>query len=66
MKAGTRIELLGTPAIGTWPAVAPEVAKIARIMPDMLPLPPGYHPVRFADGGCVLIHESRFVILESV
>lgn len=35
-----------------------EAAKLARVTRDMLPLPAGYVPVRFADGGVLLIHSS--------
>ena len=36
-----------------------EAAKIARATKTMLPLPIGYVPVRFADGGVLLVHASR-------
>ena len=63
MKAGTLIELHGTPAIGGMPAVAPERAVIVRSNTNAAM--PGWHAVRFADGGKLLIHESRFRIIDN-
>ncbi len=70
MKAGTRIQVRG---IGldwkeTW-----EDAKIAPVRTCMLPLPAGYHPVRFADptvkggfGPCkLLVHENDFRVVSN-
>jgi hypothetical protein len=65
MKTGTLIELHGTPAMGGFPMVAPERAKIARRTRKMGELPTGYHPVRFADGGSLLVHESRFRVIDN-
>lgn len=65
MKSGTRIELLGTPSIGGFPAVPPELAKIDRPRAENLPMPPGYHLVRFGDGGKLLVHESRFRVVDN-
>jgi hypothetical protein len=62
MRAGTKIEVqyFDMQGRGGW-----EAAKIARTMPNMLPLPDGYHPVRFADGGSLLVHASRFRIVDN-
>jgi hypothetical protein len=36
-----------------------EPATVARTTKHMLPLPVGYVPVRFSDGGVLLVHDSR-------
>lgn len=67
IQSGTRIELHGTPAIGGFPGVAPEQATIARWTKVSGPRDalPGYHAVKFADGGKLLIHENRFRIIDN-
>lgn len=62
MKAGTRIQVRGWTLTGaeTW-----EAATIARTTANMLPLPKGYQPVRFADGGRLLVHSSRFRVTDN-
>lgn len=66
LKSGTRIEFHGTPAMGGFPAVAPEQAKIARLRAENLPLPGiGWHIVQFADGGKLCAHESRFRVIDN-
>jgi hypothetical protein len=35
-----------------------ESAKLARVTKNMLPLPTGYVPVRFAYSGVLLVHSS--------
>ena len=66
IKAGTRIELHGTPAMGGFQAVAPEAATIARIRPENLPLPGiGWHIVKLSDGGKLCVHESRFRVADN-
>lgn len=51
MKAGTKITV-------TWTFTGrTESATVARTTNDMLPLPAGYVPVRFAQG-VVLVHSS--------
>ena len=71
LKAGTRIELYGTPAFPGFPGVAPEMATIAgwtaangpkngRISPAT-----GWHIVRFADGGKLCIHENNFRVVDN-
>lgn len=57
MKAGTRITVQVGPSLLTG-KFEHEPAKVARTMPHMLPMTPGYVPVRFPDGSRVLIHES--------
>lgn len=39
-----------------WPGLEPEIVTIVRTMQYMRPLPAGYRPVRFADGGVLLAH----------
>ncbi|UFX42080.1 hypothetical protein HAP47_0022735 [Bradyrhizobium sp. 41S5] len=65
LKTGSRIELHGTPAIGGFPSVAPEVAKIARWTAASGPIQPGWHIVKFADGGRLCVHESRFRVISN-
>lgn len=36
-----------------------EAAQIVRVRASMKPMPEGYHPVRFADGGVLCVHETR-------
>jgi hypothetical protein len=65
LKTGTKIVLRGSPAIGAFPAVVPETARIARwtTRQGSRESVPGYHRVRFADGSSLLIHESRFDVV---
>jgi hypothetical protein len=72
LKTGTRIELHGTPAMAGFPGVAPEKATIARWTKVNGPIPnhvsptnPGWHIVRFADGGGLCVHESRFRVIDN-
>jgi hypothetical protein len=66
LKPGTRIEFHGTPAMGGFPAVPPEQAKIARPRAENLPLPgPGWHVVTFSDGGKLCAHVSRFRVIDN-
>ena len=63
IKTGTRIELNGTPSLG----VPPEMATIAKWgkksgpRENML----GWHIVKFNDGGSLMVHESRFRIIDN-
>jgi hypothetical protein len=55
MKAGTKITI-------TW--IRPkgdvkEAATVGRVTAAMLPMPAGYVPVRFADGGMLLVHQMH-------
>ena len=65
LKTGTRIELRGTPAMGCFPGVAPETATIGRWTRISGPRMSEYHIVRFADGGQLCVHESRFRIVDN-
>ena len=67
LKAGTRIEVRGTPACGGFPGVDPEGATIKRwtakngpIKNHVSPTNGGWHVVAFDSGGCLLVHESGF------
>lgn len=62
LKFGTRIEVQGYDMAGnpTW-----EPATIRRVMAYMRPVPEGYHPVRFADGGGLMVHESGFRVVDN-
>lgn len=63
IKAGTRIEVRGRDMAGgeVW-----EPAVITRVTKSMLPMPHGYHPVRFNDGGSgLLVHAERFRIVDN-
>ena len=68
IKTGTRIEMHGTPAMG----VAPEAAKIARwtavngwLKNHVSPTNGGWHIVKFADGGKLCVHETRFRVTDN-
>ena len=52
MKAGTGVTVTFIRPEGN----AKEAATIARVTKAMLPLPAGYVPVRFADGGTLLVN----------
>lgn len=64
LKAGTKIQILGFPSMGGYPAVAPESATVLRPTKENLPLPNGYHVVKFdRDGTKICIHQSKFRVL---
>lgn len=71
IRAGTRIELHGTPAFPGFPGVAPEKATIGRWITrvsgprEEFPGGPGWHIVNFDDGGGLIIHESRFRVIDN-
>ena len=72
MRAGTRIEFFGTPAMGGFPAVPPEQATICRwkaengpIKNHVSPTNGGWHVVKFSDGGKLLAHETRFRVIDN-
>jgi len=72
LKAGTRIELHGTPAFPGFPGVAPERAVIARwtaangpIKNHVSPTNGGWHIVRYSDGGTLTVHESNFRVIDN-
>ena len=55
MKAGAKITVNWLRPEGD----VAERATVARTTRQMLPLPVGYVPVRFATGGVLLVHASR-------
>jgi hypothetical protein len=62
MRAGTRIEVRG------WGLDGREIwypAKIGVVRRAMLPLPQGYHPVTYPDGGKLLSHENSFRVVDN-
>lgn len=63
LKTGTRIEMHGMPAFPGFPGVKPELATISRWTKVSGPRREGWHIVRFADGGRLCVHESRFRVL---
>lgn len=67
LQAGTRIELHGTPAFAGFPGVAPERAAIARWTARSGPRDamPNWHIVKFAGGGRLCVHESRFRVIDN-
>lgn len=72
LKTGTRIELHGTPAFGGFPGVAPEMATVARWTAISGPIKnhvaannPGWHIVKFQDGGKLCVHESCFRVIDN-
>jgi len=72
LKAGTRIETNGFPAVGGFLAVPPEQGRICRwtaingpIKNHLSPTNGGWHIVEFADGGKICMHESRFRVIDN-
>jgi len=66
LKSGTRIEMLGTPAMGSFPAMLPEMAIVVKPRAENLPLPGiGWHIVKFTDGGKLCVHEGRFRVVDN-
>jgi hypothetical protein len=66
LRPGTRCETHGTPAMGGFPAVPSEPLTICKPRAENLPLPgPGWHIVRYADGGKACMHESRFRVVDN-
>jgi hypothetical protein len=73
MRHGTRIEFHGTPAMGSFPAVIGEQATICRwntkingpVKNHVGPNNGGWHVVKFADGGKLIAHESRFRVIDN-
>lgn len=71
IKAGTRIETIGTPACGGFPGVAPEMATIARWSAVNGPVKNhvrsngGWHIVKYASGGKLCVHESGFRVIDN-
>lgn len=68
LRAGTRIELNGTPSLN----VPPEAATIAKwtarsgaIKNHVSPTNGGWHIVKFADGGSLCVHETRFRVIDN-
>jgi hypothetical protein len=73
LKAGTRIELKGTPALGGFSAVAPQRATVCRwtsisgpIRNHINPTSGGWHVVKFDNGESrLLCHETRFRVIDN-
>ena len=67
LKAGTKIEMHGTPAMGGFPEVPPEMATIAKWGKKSGPREKmlGWHIVKFSDGS-LCVHESRFRVVDDV
>ena len=62
LKAGTIIELRGTPSLG----VNPEIARIGRwSVKRNGPRMDGWHIVKFDDGGRLCVHESNFRVVSN-
>ena len=57
MKAGTKINVTFIRPEGN----VTERATVQRTTSDMLPLPQGYVPVRFANDGAKLLVHSRYI-----
>ena len=60
LRAGTRIEFRVTQLNGTHVWEAATIAPWRKYMgrPDQLPA--GYHPVKFAHGGILMVHQDGF------
>jgi hypothetical protein len=65
LKHGTRIETHGFPAFGGYPAVEPEQLTVVKPRADEAVPGPGWHIVRFANGGKLCMHESRFRVISN-
>lgn len=66
LKAGTLIETHGCPAMGGFPGVAPERLVICKPRKSELPLRGSdWYIVRFADGGKLCMHTSRFRVVDN-
>jgi hypothetical protein len=66
LKSGTRVELRGTPPILGWfPGVVPEIAVVVRWTVTNGNKVPGWHIVKFADGGKLCVHESNFRVVDN-
>lgn len=65
LKTGTRIEMHGTPAMGGFPEVTPEIAIIAPWRKVSGPRMESWHTVKFSSGNCLLVHESRFRVIDN-
>jgi hypothetical protein len=61
LAAGTRIELFGGEDFG----VKPEMATIARWTTVSGDKRPGWHIVKFSDGGRLCVHETRFRVIDN-
>ena len=59
MKAGTKITFQRLADMSGKRVT--ETATIGRVLAHMKPVPDGYHPVRFADGGCLMMHQDAFI-----
>lgn len=65
LRTGTKIEMLGSPAMGGFPAVEPEHAVIARWRKVSGPRIEGWHTVKFNSGCCLLVHEGAFRVIDN-
>lgn len=65
LKSGTRIECFGTPAIGGFPEVTPEIATIAPWRKVSGPRMEGWHCVKFSNGARLLVHERGFRVIDN-
>lgn len=64
IKTGTRIEVCVKGFAGDeWEAA--QIAPWRKMMGPKTSLPAGYYPVRFADGGCLMVHESGFRVVSN-
>ncbi len=68
LRAGTRIEFYGTPAMGGFPAVPPEQATITH-WDEAVSGPraemPGWYCIRLSNGRRGLAHESLFRVIDN-
>lgn len=72
IKAGTRVELKGTPACGGFPGVPPESGTVKRwtarngpITNHAGPDNPGWHVIALDAGGTLIVHETGFRVLSN-
>ena len=65
MKAGTKITFEHLADLnGRKVTETATIRKWTKVMGSRDDLPAGYHPVRFEDGGTLMMHESSFTVLE--
>ena len=64
MKPGTRIQFERLADLsGRKVTETATIRRWTKVMGTRDDLPAGYHPVRFEDGGSLMMHESNFTVL---
>ena len=64
MKPGTKIQFERIVDLsGRKVTETATIRRWTKAMGNRSDLPSGYHPVRFSDGGSLMMHESTFTVL---